>query len=426
MPGIKVIAIDSDARPPKIIETVTSDAKGAFTLKQIDVNPPAEVKGFHPYAVVAIEPGARLGWRSVIVGYPQGSPRNDVLRDLKIAIAAPKPVEGKVTDESGKPIAGAKVEARWFAAKNKDPKTADVSIVAKYIKPVVEFAPAFTDDGGRYRLTGIPANVTPTLVVSKADLAMKPVPYGTPPSLDVLMVAGGACAGRLVDEKGEGVAGAFISMSGDAIMSGPNTPVGRGDTDTAEDGSFTVDGLVPGAYRLMVYYARKDHITLERSGIKVRAAETTSIPDIVSPPAACVTGRVTDADTGKPIPDARITVSSDQFYGGGAVTDKQGNYKATVLPGRVYIAYYGGSPMYMPNWHDRPAPVTVPPTGLTGYDIKLKCNGACSGIVVGPDGKPLANATVSIGCRPEGVQATTDAKGHFALGLPEKVDLSGG
>jgi hypothetical protein len=70
--------------------------------------------------------------------------------------------------------------------------------------------------------------------------------------------------------------------------------------------------------------------------------------------------------------------------------------------------------------------VTVPPTGLTGYDIKLKCNGACSGIVVGPDGKPLADALVSIGRRPEGVQTRTDAKGRFALGLPPNVDLSGG
>jgi len=422
--GIKVVAIDCDRRPPAIKETVTADANGAFVFKTIDVKPPVKVTGFHLFALAAVEPGARIGWRSVVLGYPLGNPRNDELaKGVKITIAAPESVEGKVTNEAGDPVADAKVEARWFVAKNKDRGSTDLSMVAKYIKPVVEFTPAFTGKDGTYRLQGIPANVTPTVVVSKADLAMKPVAYGTPPSLDVVMVPGGACAGRVVDEKGKGIAGAFVSMVSSGLS---DRPSGRGDAISGLDGSFVVDGLVPDAYRLMVYDARRDYITLERGGIKVKAAETTKLPDIVSPPAAYVTGRVLDTDTGKPIPKAEIGAGSGQFAGPRVTSDKQGNYKIAVLSGDVRIYYAGGNPMYMVDWRATRKPVTVPPAGLKGHDIKLRCSGQCRGIVVGPDGKPLANSIVSIGSRPEGVQATTDAKGAFALGLPPNVDLSGG
>lgn len=430
VPGIKVTALtyksDYASWAGSVVrETVVTDTAGGFVLKTLEINPAVKRAPVGQVTLVAIQSGKLIGWRQLRLGYLVYEEQTaEFAKGIKIEVARPVTAEGKVTDGSGRPVAGAKVECESINAKAAKPRSFDFYATAKQLRPAIEYPPVYTDQNGVYRIANVPENVTPTVHVSKPAFAMKPIPYDARPSLDVVMVPGGSASGRLIDEKGVGQPGALVSMSGSPLS--PTSSSGSGRSISGKDGSFVIDGLVPGEYRLTVRAIRDDHITLERRSIKVKAAETTKLPDIVSPPSAYVTGRVTDADTGKPIPGAEIGASSDQFRGPRVTSDKQGSFKIAVLPGDIRVYYSGGSPMYMMDWRANPKPVAVPAAGLRGYDIKLKCNGACKGTVVGPDGKPLANVTVSIGSRPDGVQTVTDTKGGFALGLPPNVDLSGG
>lgn len=425
---IKVVVTERHAgawdAPSSVRETVVTDKAGAFVLKTIDIKPGAKKATVGGVTLVAVDPGALLGWRSLQVGWLIYKGQTEELaKGVKIIVTKPGTVQGKVTDESGKPVVGAKVECQTFSSKEAGKRFFDSHAVAEDLKPVVEFPPVFTDENGVYSIPGIPANMTPRIYVGKPGLAMKPTGYHAPPSPDVVLVPGGSLSGRVVDEKGNGQPGALVSASGDShdIISG-----GWGKAITGKDGAFFIDGLVPNEYRLTVYPIRVDHIQFMRNEIRVTLGQTVKLPDVVSPPSVNVTGRVLDADTDKPIPNAQIDAGSMEFYGPRVTSDGQGRYKVPALPGEVRIGYAGGNPMYLPDYRTTQKSITVPAAGLKDYNIRLKGNGQCRGVVVGPDGKPLANAAVSIGSQPQQVKAVTNAKGEFALGLPPNADLSGG
>ena len=229
---------------------------------------------------------------------------------------------------------------------------------------------------------------------------------------NIVMIPGGSLAGRLVDEDGKGIGGALVGVGG-----------ANGKAITSEDGSYSIDGLPPGVYRMLVYFAREDHITLERKDIRVAPRQTTTV-DIISLEGTTVAGRVINQDTGEPVEGAELHAYSEGFFGGGAATDKDGRYKLSVLPGPLRIQYSGGNPFYLPI-DGIPKPVTVPKSGLKGWDIKLKRAELGHGTVVDENGEPLAGAVVSIGHFGRGASAVTDEKGSFSISLPPE-SIGGG
>ena len=421
------IRVDVTERPTQIWgskaairETVFTDKAGAFKLKEFDIKPGA--KTYPPtLTFVAHQPGKLLGWRMEHIGHLVYTGKTDELaKGITIVVAKPVTVEGKVTDESGRPIPGAKVQADSFSSK----KPGNTSYArADDLCPAIEYRAVVTDDSGIYRIASVPEHTAPSVIVSKPGLAMIPQDRNAAQSLNTVMVPGGSMSGRVVDGKGGGVSGALISMSSYS-MSGTHN--GWGTAISRKDGSFVVDGLVPAEYHVTTYPVRDDHIQFRQSGVKIKAGETLKLPDILSPPSVYVTGRVVDADTGKPIAGAQIGAGSESFHGSIVTTDKEGNYSVQVLPGDVMVYYAGGNPMYLRDWKADQKTVSVPETGLRGHIIKLKSNGQCKGKVVGADGKPVAGITVSIGRDPGEAKCVTNSKGEFALGLPPDVDLSGG
>ncbi|NVB79496.1 MAG: sigma-70 family RNA polymerase sigma factor [Kofleriaceae bacterium] len=146
--------------------------------------------------------------------------------------------------------------------------------------------------------------------------------------------------------------------------------------------------------------------------------------------------RVVDADTGGPIANAKI--SSRWYFDDGvsAVTGPDGIARVNVqVPSRILVDAdhyaYAEEVLDNPNLRGglrdrtaillRPGPFETP--AQLSLDIRLSRSIAVSGIVLGPDGKAIADASVSIS-GPLGVgrivewPAKTDASGNFETKVP--------
>jgi len=202
----------------KLRETVFTDKAGVFTLKDLDIN--ADSKTYPPpLTFVPHQPGKLLGCRMEHIGslIHQGK-TDDLAKGITVVVAKPVTREGKVTDESGKPVAGARVEVESLRTKKPDDRSYSAYAGADDLYPVIEYPAAVTDDSGVFRIANIPEN-------------------------DAVMGPGGSMRGRVVDGKGGGVPGALVTTRSYSIS---GTQTGWGKAISAEDGSFRIDGLMPG------------------------------------------------------------------------------------------------------------------------------------------------------------------------------------
>ena len=119
-----------------------------------------------------------------------------------------------------------------------------------------------TDDQGRYQVTNLPAD-TYTITASKAGFVdaiygqRRPQQPGTPvdvadnqaiANIDVRLVRGGVITGRVLDEDGEALARALVTVQRYQYVRGERqlTPAGGDQTD--DRGQYRVFGLPPGEY----------------------------------------------------------------------------------------------------------------------------------------------------------------------------------
>ncbi len=172
------------------------------------------------------------------------------------------------------------------------------------------------------------------------------------------------------------------------------------------DGRIVFRDLPAGTYEVNVHgrFANPSQITIGANGtISLQAA-----------PGAAIAGRVSADPEGTPVAGALVTVEipqEDRVFE--AVTDELGAFTLTGLaPGltRINIRAEG-----------LPMPETVYITTASGVTTelawRLEEGGEISGSVVGPNGLPLANATVAASCLDLSSQLSTetDASGNYQL-----------
>ncbi len=284
------------------------------------------------------------------------------------------------------------------------------------------------DANGRYRLA-VPVDFPSsspdrrmTLLAHAAGFA--PVTgdvrlNGGPGAMDLQLSGMAAAAGRLIAPDGKPAAGVRIAMVrlGKTVWEPPQNgvppPAPRGwpaDVMSNSDGTFRFEGLPQGENLWL--QVRDDRYALSSFRVSAGAAESESVK--LSEP-RLLTGRITAADTGRPLPNARVTASvgSDRqlldYYTllsaapelassappteESGVTDSDGRYCLRLPPGvdyRVHVYPPDGS-KYMGwrwklTWEDgeksRERTAALPP----GVEIK--------GQIVEEDGKPINGACV--------------------------------
>ena len=136
-------------------------------------------------------------------------------------------------------------------------------------------------------------------------------------------------------------------------------------------------------------------------------------PDLVLrvPPSARVRGTVTDRALA-PIAGARVGDGRAAY----ALTDDAGRFSLVVAAGSVRL--YASCPGYA--WASTP-PWTVPAGTTADRDVRLEPGGTVTGRVVGPEGAPVAEATVVVrgagGIRGEGTVETRPDGTFVATGV---------
>jgi hypothetical protein len=169
-------------------------------------------------------------------------------------------------------------------------------------------------------------------------------------------------------------------------------------TDTDDDGAFTLTGLATGKYELVL---PDNNLKITGATRNVELAADESIQDLVveASEGALLSGRVYDSDTDKGIRGVKITaVPQGVTYSSPAetMTDRTGKYSFAGLYEAQYRISHDEVPGYPRNQHDDDKKViTSLDKPTTGVDFPFSKGISIYGTVVDENGEPLPKISVS-------------------------------
>ncbi len=322
-------------------------------------------------------------------------------------------VEGVVTDLKGRPIVGARVA--------RGERFGHVPVAVNIRR---------SDKQGRYRfdncrlgpltLTVVAPGHAPELRQTTVTKDMAPVDFRLKPGRTLRL--------RVVDQHGKPIIKARVCPD---TWCGCRTLYGMGISGNTDDqGRWVWDGAPDDE---VIYDSHhRDYMSCRDLPLVAGPREQT----IVLHPKLVISGRVFDEKTGKPIPSFRVLPGVDRWQEGDyhtywqrdyeAASGKRGRYKITIDEPAEKRLIRIEAPGYRP----AVSRAIANDEGNVTLDFKLHPAKCPTGIVEGPDGKPLAKAEVFL-CTPSRrpyvtngrVRASqrsvpwtqTDAEGRFAL-----------
>ncbi len=315
----------------------TTDEAGTFEI--------ADVPGGKVEAIVVASGWASGEFRGLEV--PHGSGR----ADLGVLTLDPEvPVEGRVVDSDGQPLAGALVSAREASGQAAFPFSESGRSRGE---------PATTGADGGFRLGGFAAGAVLSVQVSAEGylpVSRRGVRLPTEAPLLVRLEPAATLTGRVVDTRGRPVAQALVGPSSRVWSQGVHSFV-----RTDDDGEFS---LSPVAAGVQVLEARKEgYVTSAPRSVEVTAGREPPKVEIVLEAAAVLEGRVLTPD-GIAVSGARVTATRRrevQVPGQEALTDGDGRFVLDQLA---------------------PGPVTVraEKEGFTSAEVEAEAGGAASGV----------------------------------------------
>ena len=323
---------------------------------------------------------------------------------------------GTVRDSSGNPVADALVFAGFD----------------RYMSGAVKTK---TDDGGNFNLKslGLGENYLTFSSPGFAPEFRTVTVAKTNEALEVVLKSGKVIHGRVVDTTGKPVEGAEVSYDGLAdrhgIFSGRTM---EWKTKTNPDGEFTWDSAPE--HPILLTISKGGYMTLEWTPVQT---DTTNITTFTLASPLTVKGSVTDADTGEPVANFKVTPGWPE--NGGARFEKRrasacaaGYYEVhfdnpiVISPTPFDFIFQISAPGYAP---DQSRPIK-PGEGVVTWNVKLKKTPATIAQVKTANGKPAAGVKVFLSGPRDLLQLTgtqirnqnndsdsfeTDADGHFEL-----------
>ncbi|MBV8762687.1 MAG: sigma-70 family RNA polymerase sigma factor [Deltaproteobacteria bacterium] len=324
-------------------------------------------------------------------------------------------LEVAVTDRaSGAPVQGADVELRsWLSSMTWN---------------------ATTDARGIATLAGIGAGMSPLVVRAKgyAQVARMFETAGNPDTVEhvaLSLVGGAPLAGRVVDDKGKGVAGArVVAMNASEPM--PVRDPYRDAAVSGADGTFSFPTVEAGTWRLVA--SAPDFAPTTSTPIALDGEHAHSSVELRLVGGAIVRGIVKDR-AGRPVAAADVTVVVHGYLPWRprrmTFTDASGAFAISGLEPRAVDVVA---------WHESGASQIVTADLAAKHEqtvaLTLDVTGAITGTVVDSSGQPIADAQVSVNpawsadpaertaWSVRGVQETTsDQTGAFRfVGLPDR------
>lgn len=307
-----------------------------------------------------------------------------------------------VVGPDAKPIDGATVELRDIdvqSAKTTSDGKASFAPVVPGGYDVVAWAP------GRAKIFQF-ARVT----VGKTDVKL-------------MLVAGAAVSGRVLDEAGKPVAAARVRYSGASDWSMQADD--RRDTVTSgADGTYRIEALPAGSFRVVA--SGGDYASASSALVTLDGVHEKSGVDVVLPKGAVVKGRVVDQSK-QPVASARVRIGvagRNMMIADAprqAFSDSKGEFEIRGLPRRelaaVAIAETGASPN---------AKIDTTSGDVKELTLVLDLNGTIAGVVVDDKGEPLEGVQVSAGPNFRGGGNRGDMANWRLRGFPEELTDSAG
>jgi hypothetical protein len=255
-------------------------------------------------------------------------------------------IEGTIVDPRGTPIRGVRVRVVQFRHPENGFATDSTGDDKEW-----SFGSTTTDDAGRYRLTapqdtsvGLramhPRFVGPYFGCTRDGRMIAPV----------TLVDAGGIAGSIVDAgSGASVAGAQVAVQ--SIERNARVYIGgagRAVSDTT--GHFTIGGLAPGVYNVLLNSSPKGRQFTAKAveGVRVKVGGDAQA-DLQLFPGRRLQGTVVDAVTGKPVAGTAIVCYNASHPRSGmafqrAYTDEQGQFEYYVPPGPALVYIDGTRP----------------------------------------------------------------------------------
>jgi 5-hydroxyisourate hydrolase-like protein (transthyretin family) len=334
--GVQVVLYSRDHRKSQM-ERLRAEVTGDDGRVQFRDLPPLSTEADQPawgYAFAVTKPG-----RGSVIQSPFAASLKDPLV-FKLLPAAT--LQGRVTDLSGKPVAGAQV---WACC--------------PFNEPVDGVCSTRTDADGRYAITDIAAWGPDVLkpkpspdgksgtqivgcyfdVLHPNYAHMRPMYRRMPDTVDVVLPLAGIIEGKVVDQiSGKPAADVLVCMQGTKTVEGG----GYQQTRTDSNGKYRLSSLLAGKYNLWAQAPDRACTALDSFAVEV--GKTSTAPDLSLIEGGWIETRLIDAATGKPmsgaVKDGPLEVG---LYGpsrpksGAAcqssLVDDQGRFRLHVAPG---------------------------------------------------------------------------------------------
>lgn len=251
------------------------------------------------------------GAPSIRLGGPFDASDDVAIDDLHAGTAAP--MSGRVVDEAGKGVAGARV-----LVVSSDPFSDD---------DAQSVAEARTAADGGFAIRDAPAGQRAVEVRAPGYVPARQVQVEPAADIRLVLPRGGTIRGTVLDASGKPAAGALVV--GEELAA---------ETDAA--GAYRLAGVAVGVRAVEALW--KDDFAARRDALRVRRGEETDAPLRLAR-AAAIAGSVVDETTRKPIAGARLAASSGASFGfnrrrveRSARTDAQGRFRLSGLAPRGY------------------------------------------------------------------------------------------
>jgi protocatechuate 3,4-dioxygenase beta subunit/peroxiredoxin len=357
----------------------------------------------------------------------RGSEVSEPFNLVSLKLNAASTLTGTVTDAGGGPVAQAVVILTGWMPGEGGPT----------LHMVPEMSPlrVKTRSDGTFTFEQVPKGGRFSLLVQKEGLpdvfvwsALSPVSIAVPKP--------GSLTGRVVSASAKPVAGCqvWLAVPSNLQPRQPQPSMVRASVVTGADGRFTAAPLFPAAYELRVVppvSAQDKWAPALVTNQAVGAGETKDLGDIVLTAGGTLSGYVKDAKGGKPLADARVSVTATgarssvgHLY---VKTDADGHYEFR-LPAGTYLMYANVSGYASPQEPGQKTAFSVETGGRTESTFELRPVFAVKGRLLLPDGSPAANCTISgVSASNPRLYAQTDGSGRFTLERVtpgEQVDLS--
>ena len=244
---------------------------------------------------------------------------------------------------------------------------------------------------GNYTFVGIPPSdklpiaVSPTVTVTNAEKV----------KVTISFPATGRIAGKLVDEKGNPIAGEFVSVWREEPVEeerllGYDFP----NAVTSSDGSFVLENLPEGTYTIITSFGATGGLMTTWQRVYVRKGETAKVTVTVRSETTTVSivGEVIDS-SGKPVSGATVLVNSEPMLR--AVTDENGRFSFSEIP----ATRFGGPATYYvtvmkPGFASRSETVKIDDGKSPEVRLVLEPGALIEGQLVNEKGEPVGGMPV--------------------------------